>query len=197
MIRVHILDPPALNSISPLPRILVVMGVSGSGKSTIGKRLAERIKAPYFDADAFHAPESIAKMSRGVPLTEADRMPWLARIAAKIDELRAAGESGVFGCSALKRKYRDILIGPERSDQTGTARRDAVTLIYLKGSFDVIDARIRARQDHFMPASLLQSQFDQLEEPTADERPVVTDIAATPDEIVAAILRRIGDHAAR
>jgi carbohydrate kinase (thermoresistant glucokinase family) len=171
------------------PIVIVLMGVSGSGKSTIGKLLAERMGCSYFDADSFHSPEAIAKMQGGVPLDDRDRMPWLGRIAQKIEALIADDESAVIGCSALKRAYRGILFDG--------IPRDRIALVYLKGSFDLIRGRLAARHGHFMPPELLQSQFDQLEEPRQDEAPIKVDIAPAPDAIVAAILREIAQRAAK
>jgi gluconokinase len=161
--------------------ILVVMGVSGSGKTTIGKLLAERLGWQYQEGDALHPPENVAKMSGGTPLTDADRIPWLHRIAGRIDEWRSRGESGVITCSALKRAYRDIIIGS----------RPDVGLIHLKGSRELIGRRMMARKGHFMPAALLDTQFATLQEPTPDERPVTVDISGTPAEIVEEIVRRL------
>lgn len=160
------------------PSVLVVMGVSGSGKSTIVGLLGRALGWQTADADQFHPAANIEKMKNKSPLTDADRWPWLRAIAAWIDELRASGQHGVVACSALKRRYRDILIG-ERSD---------VRLIYLKGDESLIAKRLAARHDHFMPASLLRSQFEALEEPGPDEHPVTAGIAPPPDEIVSRIL---------
>ncbi|MDQ7251457.1 gluconokinase [Dongia sedimenti] len=165
------------------PIVVLLMGVSGSGKSTIGTLLAAQLGASYFDADSFHSPEAIAKMQSGTPLDDRDRMPWLARIAQKIELLVADDESGVIGCSALKRAYRDILFDG--------IPRERVALVYLRGSYDLIRGRLAQRTDHFMPASLLESQFKQLEEPSPDERAIKADIAPAPDAIVAAILREL------
>ncbi|GAB2179491.1 gluconokinase [Dongia sp. agr-C8] len=176
-----------MNPESGDPIVVVLMGVSGSGKSTVGKLLAENLGCSYFDADDFHAPDAIAKMKSGQPLDDRDRMPWLARIAQRIELLVADDESGVIGCSALKRKYRDILFDG--------IPRDRVALVFLRGSYDLIRGRLAARQDHFMPPSLLDSQFQQLEEPTRDEQPIKVDIAPAPDAIVAAILREIARRA--
>ena len=165
------------------PIVVVLMGVSGSGKSTIGKLLAERLGCGYFDADAFHAPDAIAKMQSGQPLDDRDRMPWLGRIAQKIEALVTDDESGVIGCSALKHRYRNILFDG--------IPRERIALVYLRGSYDLIRGRLAQRQGHFMPPALLQSQFDQLEEPKADEQPIKVDIAPAPDAVVAAILREL------
>jgi len=168
------------------PIVVVVMGVSGSGKSTVGKALAEQLGCSYFDADDFHAPDAVAKMKSGQPLDDRDRMPWLGRIAQKIETLVADDESGVISCSALKRAYRDILF-----DGIPRAR---IALVYLRGSYDLIRGRLAARQGHFMPPSLLESQFAQLEEPRADEQPIKIDIAPAPDAITAAILRELAQR---
>ena len=163
---------------SIVPEVLVVMGVSGSGKTTVATLLAERLGWPFAEGDDFHPPANVAKMHGGTPLTDADRLPWLQAIAGWIDARRAAGSGGIVSCSALKRAYRNILIGE---------RRD-VRLIYVRGSHALIGARIAARQDHFMPASLLESQFDTLEEPTADERPIIADAGLTPAAMVEQVL---------
>ena len=160
---------------------IVVMGVSGSGKSTVGELLAERLGWPFGDADEFHPPANIAKMRSGTPLTDDDRRPWLAAIAAWIDEGRASGKPRIVGCSALKRRYRDILIG---------ARHD-VRLVYLRGTKAVIAARMAARRDHFMPAALLDSQFAALEEPAPDENALVVSVEGEPATIVDEIVRRL------
>lgn len=160
---------------------LLVMGVAGSGKSTIAALMAGRLGWIFRDADDFHPPENVAKMSAGVPLTDADRKPWLAAIAAWIDERRARGEKGVVTCSALKRAYRDALIG---------ARED-VRLVFLEGGRELIGARMAARRDHFMPTALLDSQFATLEPPGPDEAPVVVHVGGTPETIVEAILAAV------
>jgi carbohydrate kinase (thermoresistant glucokinase family) len=160
------------------PAILVMMGVSGSGKSTIGALLARTLQWEFGDADSFHPPANVDKMRKGIPLTDEDRWPWLRAIAAWIDKTRAAGACGVVGCSALKRRYRDIPIS-ERTD---------VRLVYLKGEETLIARRITTRHEHFMPPSLLHSQFEALEEPGADEAPVTVSIEPQPRQIVAQIL---------
>jgi carbohydrate kinase (thermoresistant glucokinase family) len=162
--------------------VLVVMGVSGSGKSTIASMLAHRLHWIYEDGDWLHPKSNIEKMHHGEPLNDADRWPWLHAIADWIDTTRKAGHHGIVACSALKRAYRDILVG-DRSD---------VRIIYLKGDRDLIAGRVAARSDHFMPPELLDSQFKTLEEPQADESPIVVSIAPHPREIVEAIVRKLG-----
>ncbi len=164
------------------PSAIVVMGVSGSGKSTIASMLAQRLHWVYEDADWFHPKSNIEKMHHGEPLNDEDRWPWLRAIAAWIDETRRAGGHGVVACSALKRAYRDILIG-DRAD---------VRLVFLKGDHDLIARRIAARADHFMPTTLLDSQFAALEEPQADERPIVVSIVPHPRDIVENIVAELG-----
>jgi len=161
-----------------LPMILVVMGVSGSGKTTIGTQLALALRWDFEDADWFHPSRNIDKMHAGIPLTDEDRAPWLIAIADFIDRARVAGQHAVVTCSALKRRYRAVIVG----------NRPDVRLIYLKGDMELIARRIATRHEHFMPASLLQSQFDALEEPGPDENAIVVSIAPRPREIVAAIL---------
>lgn len=164
--------PPAL------PMILVVMGVSGSGKSTIGTQLALTLHWDYEDGDWFHPARNIDKMHAGMALTDEDRAPWLIAIADFIDQARAAGRHAVVSCSALKRRYRAVIVD----------NRPDVRLIYLKGDIELIGRRIATRHEHFMPPSLLQSQFDALEEPGPAENPIVVSIAPRPREIVARIL---------
>ena len=158
------------------------MGVSGAGKTTVATRLAAALGARFLEGDDLHPPANVAKMQAGHPLTDTDRLPWLRAIAARIDRWRAEGASGVVTCSALKRAYRAILIG-ERSD---------VGLVYLEGSKALIRQRLAARQSHFMPAGLLDSQFAALEPPTAEEHPITVEIDADPDRIVSEILRWLG-----
>jgi carbohydrate kinase (thermoresistant glucokinase family) len=171
--------------VTPPATIVVVMGVSGSGKTTIAKQLASALHCHFLEGDALHPPASVEKMRGGTPLTDADRLPWLRAIAARIDAWRARGESGVVTCSALKRSYRDILIGG----------RTDVTLAYLRGSRALIESRMNARHGHFMPVTLLDSQFATLEEPGPDEHPVIVDIGGTPADIVADLLRQLRERA--
>jgi len=161
--------------------ILVIMGVSGSGKTTIAKGLAEKLGWQFQEGDALHPQSNVEKMKGGTPLTDEDRLPWLHKIAEKIDEWRASGVSGVITCSALKHSYRDIIVG-DRPD---------VVLVYPKGSEALIAGRMAKRHGHFMPASLLHSQFTVLEEPSPDENAITVDIDRTPDEIEDEIVRRL------
>jgi carbohydrate kinase (thermoresistant glucokinase family) len=166
----------------PGVRAIVVMGVSGAGKSTVGRLLAVLLDCPFRDADSFHPQANIEKMSRGEPLTDEDRWPWLRAIADWIGEHRKAGTTGVVTCSALKRAYRDIITMNQSAD---------VRLVYLKGDFGLIEARLKARKGHFMPPGLLRSQFDALEQPAADENAIVVAVDATPDEIANRVVREL------
>ena len=166
------------------PVIVVVMGVSGSGKTTVAALLAAALGCQLQEGDDLHPRENVDKMHGGTPLTDADRMPWLRKIADEIDGWRARGESGVLTCSALKRSYRDIIIGD---------RPDAA-LVYLKGSRDLIGRRIAARHGHFMPVALLDSQFATLEEPTPDEHPITVDVGGRPAEIAAEIVGQLEER---
>lgn len=166
----------------PRTQHAVVMGVSGSGKSTIAVLVAERLGWVFADADSFHPPANIDKMRSGIPLTDADRRPWLLALAAWVAEQEQLGHSTVLACSALRRDYRTLLAG-----EVETA------FVHLHGSAELIEDRMRAR-DHFMPASLLNSQFAILEELQEDELGVVLDLALSPEELVEAAvdwLRRI------
>ena len=142
---------------------IILMGVSGSGKSTVGAALAREINAKFIDGDDLHPRANIQKMASGTPLNDNDRAPWLLRLNDAAYSLRHKNETGVIVCSALKRRYRDAL----RKDNEGMA------FIYMKGSFDVIADRLKARAGHFMPTDLLRSQFDALEEPGEDEPDVL------------------------
>ncbi len=161
--------------------VLVMMGVSGSGKTTAASKVAERLGWQMLEGDKLHPPANIAKMKAGTPLDDDDRWPWLRAIAGAIDDWRAKGVSGVVACSALKRAYRDILIGP----------RTDVRLVYLQGSHDLIARRMAARHGHFMPPGLLDSQFATLEEPGEAERPIVVSIAPAPEAIVEGIIEKL------
>jgi gluconokinase len=151
--------------------ILVLMGVSGCGKSTVGGVLAGRLGWPFEEGDDLHPPENVAKMAAGHPLTDADRWPWLARIRTWMDAREAAAENGIVTCSALKRSYRDVL------------RDEHVLFVYLAGTREQLRARLAARQGHFMPTSLLDSQLADLQEPGPDENAIRIDIGpAAPDQ---------------
>ncbi len=156
------------------PVIVVLMGVSGSGKTTVAALLAAALGCQFQEGDDLHPPENVAKMHAGTPLTDTDRMPWLHKIADVIDRWRLNGESGVLTCSALKRSYRDIIVG-HRAD---------VALVYLKGTPDLIQRRMASRHEHFMPVALLDSQFLTLQEPTPDEHPIIVDVGGQAVDIV-------------
>ena len=164
--------------------IVILMGVSGVGKTTIGQVLSEKLGWPFFDADEFHSPASIEKMRNGIPLEDADRWPWLDRMNAMLVEKEGRGDSVLLACSALKQVYRDRLA-------KGTAD---LRWIYLKGSFDLIRKRLEARKGHYMKAGLLESQFATLEEPGSA---FDIDTADTPDAIADTILHRLQASPAR
>ena len=156
--------------------VFVVMGVSGSGKSTVGIALADALNAPFYDGDDYHPPENVAKMVSGQPLNDDDRRPWLAQLRKLISQHLERDEIAVIACSALKRIYRDQL----------QERDEAVKFVFLQGTFDLIWARMQARQDHFMKPEMLRSQFATLEAPAADEA-IIVDI----DQSVAAIVSQL------
>jgi ribose 5-phosphate isomerase A len=177
---VHRLDSPRTHR--GRPPILVLMGVSGAGKSTVARELAGRLGWSFEEGDALHPAANVAKMHAGVPLTDADRQSWLERVAAWIDGQRAKKQPGIITCSALKRSYRRIVIGA----------RPEVRLVYLRGSRDLIAQRLAGRAGHFMPASLLQSQIDTLEEPQPDEDPLTVDVGAPAGQVADEIIRILG-----
>ncbi len=160
---------------------IIVMGVSGSGKSTISEALARRLGFAEEDGDLYHPKGNVAKMQSGIALTDEDREPWLRTLAALIDHYAAAHRPVVIACSALKRAYRDILVHG----------RDDVRIVYLKGSRELIASRTEHRKGHFMPPSLLDSQFNALEEPASDEPAIIVGIDATADIIVDTIIRQL------
>jgi ribose 5-phosphate isomerase A len=164
------------------PPVLVVMGVSGVGKSTVGAELAMRLGWTFEEGDTLHPEANVAKMHAGIPLTDADREPWLEAVAAWIDRRRALKEPGIITCSALKRAYRRRIIGD----------RPEARLVYLRGSHELIAARLAGRHGHFMPADLLQSQLDTLEQPTPDEDALTVDAGPPPSEIAEQIIRLLG-----
>ena len=159
--------------------IVLVMGVAGSGKTTIGAMLAGRLGWQYADADDFHPVANVEKMAAGHPLTDEDRWPWLHAIAAWIDIQIAAGQPAVVSCSALHRAYRDVF------------RRPEVQMVYLNGSRSLIEARLAARQGHFFKREMLDSQFATLEEPAPDEQVVTVSIDGTPLQVVDRILAQL------
>lgn len=161
---------------------LVIMGVAGAGKTTTAQNLSRELGWPYRDADEFHPPANVAKMSRGEALTDEDRWPWLQAIASWMDEKLAAGQSCIVTCSALKRAYRDVLVGG----------RAGVRIIHLVGSRELIGGRMAARKDHFMPTSLLDSQFATLEQPADEEHVLNISVAQTPAAVVREIVARLG-----
>jgi ribose 5-phosphate isomerase A len=165
------------------PPILVLMGVSGSGKTTIAKELEARLGWPFEEGDALHPEANIAKMQAGIPLTDEDRGPWLEAVAAWIDAQRARKQPGIITCSALKRSYRQMIIGNRREAR----------LVYLRGSRDLIAKRLADRRGHFMPPSLLQSQFDALEVPRPDEDPLIVDIGPPSGDVASDIIRQLGE----
>src|SRR5688572_29135257 len=158
-------------------RFVIVMGVAGCGKTTVGKALAQRLGWNFYDADEFHPPKNIDKMAHGIPLDDSDRAPWLARLHDLISSSLTQDRPGVLACSALKEAYRQQLL----------AGNEDVQIVYLKGSYDLIWSRIAARQDHYMKPQMLQSQFEALEEPT---NALVIDISIPVNDIVQEILRQ-------
>lgn len=163
--------------------ILIVMGVSGAGKTRIGELLAERLNCSFVDGDEFHSAANKEKMAKGVALTDEDRWPWLAAIRSAIEAKVRAGQSLIVGCSSLKRAYRDVLRGGAQGD--GIAR-----FIYLKGSFELLHERLATRGRHFFNPALLQSQLDTLEEPGEDEA-ITVSIELTPEEIVEEVVSKL------
>lgn len=161
--------------------IVIVMGVSGCGKTVVGSRLAEILNAQFAEGDQFHSTENVEKMRGGTPLTDEDRWPWLRAIAAAIDTWRTEKKNAVVACSALRKVYREILMGD----------RDDVIAVHLKGSKELIAARLNERQHEYMPTALLQSQFDTLEEPDETENVITVEIGKKPEAIVAEIADRL------
>lgn len=159
--------------------ILLLMGVAGSGKTTIGRQLASDLGWRFYDADDFHPPANVAKMAAGTPLTDTDRKPWLEALRARIETSLASGENAIVGCSALKATYRAIL--QQRAEEP-------IQFIYLRGSPELLAARLAARTDHFMKPGMLASQLSALEEPA---NAVIVDIAPPPAEVVATIRRHL------
>jgi gluconokinase len=164
--------------------IVVVMGVSGCGKSTVGQKIAERLGCAFRDGDEFHTDANRAKMHAGIPLNDDDRKPWLESIRTYMDEMTSGGQSLVVACSALKQRYRDVLRGKAASGNSS----GITEFVYLKGDFELLQGRLSARKDHFFNPNLLRSQFDALEEPTDA---VIVDIALPPEAIVDEAVRQL------
>lgn len=160
---------------------IVVMGVSGSGKSTVGRLLAKTLRLPFQDGDELHPPDNIARMAAGVPLTDADRQDWLAAIGKRLAAAGGRRDGVVVACSALKRAYRDQLraVAPD------------LRLVYLQGPAPLLAERLAARRDHYMPASMLPSQLAALESPGSDEGAIAVDVAQSPEAIVQAVCRQL------
>ena len=159
--------------------IVVLMGVSGCGKSTVGAMLAEKLGWRFREGDDFHPPENVDKMSRGVALSDRDRMPWLVRIKREIDVCSSNGSNAIWACSALRERYRDLL----------AAGISDVRFVYLKGDRHTIRKRLAARRDHYMRSDMLDSQLASLEEP---EDAVVADVRTPPRDIVTRIVNELG-----
>ncbi|WP_255771211.1 gluconokinase [Pseudarthrobacter sulfonivorans] len=177
------MDPQDLETAAlTAPVVLVVMGVSGSGKSTVGALLAGRLGWAFEEGDALHPQANIDKMAAGHPLTDEDRYPWLERVAGWVDRVLDHGENGVITCSALKRSYRKII----------NRRRSGVVFVFLSGSETTIGARLAERHGHFMPASLLASQFADLEELSQDEPGIRVDVGPNPGVIAQRIMDQLG-----
>jgi gluconokinase len=164
--------------------IVIIFGVSGAGKTTVGKLLARQLGWRFIEADDFHPEANVEKMRSGHPLTDEDRSPWLERLQQQIEQLLSARENAVLACSALKRAYRDRL-----------HVNDEVKFVFLRGNYALIEKELRSRHGHFMDANLLQSQFDDLEEPQPDENVLTIELGGTPKEIVEEIEAKL--HLAR
>lgn len=164
------------------PVVLVFMGVSGCGKTTVAAILAGRLGWPFEEGDALHPQSNVEKMKAGHPLTDDDRWPWLEKVAEWVEQRLDASENGLITCSALKRSYRDIV----------NRRGSGVVFVFLSGSKDTIAARLAVRHGHFMPSSLLDSQFADLEEPTSDEPAIRVDVGPAPGVIVKDIVDELG-----
>jgi gluconokinase len=158
--------------------IIILMGVSGSGKTTVGKLLSEQLGWKYYEADDYHSPANVEKMRSGIPLNDDDRMPWLETLRDLIRNCLERNENAVLACSALKESYREMLLIDER-----------VSLIYLKGDYETIQQRLGQRRGHYMNPNLLDNQFATLEEPAADKH---VEVSSSPDEIVKNIRNRLG-----
>jgi gluconokinase len=168
-------------SLLPRPPIIVVMGVAGAGKTTIGQLLAQRLACALLEGDSLHSAENVRRMAAGIALTDDDRRDWLIAIAARIAAAAKNGEALVVTCSALKRRYREMLRGDVAH----------LVFVYLSGDKSLVEARVNKRHNHFMPGSLVASQFAALEEPGADEPVIFCDIELPPEAIVESILEKL------
>jgi len=166
---------------APGVTVVLVMGVSGSGKSTVGAALARRVGWRFLDGDDVHPPANVAKMAAGVPLDDSDRLPWLKRIAEWIALRRSTGQAAVVACSALKRDYRDLLRGADPD----------LAVVYLTGERELLEARLAQRRGHFFPAALLDAQLADLEAPAPDEEPIEIHIGGTVPETVESVVRAL------
>ncbi|NQV98444.1 MAG: gluconokinase [Rhodospirillales bacterium] len=169
------------------PPVLVFMGVSGCGKSTCGQLVARQLGIPYAEGDSYHPPENVEKMRSGTPLTDEDRAPWLMELSSLLATWVETGEGGVLTCSALKRRYREVLRGDYGIGGD-------IRFVHLAGPFELIEARMSQRQNHYMPPGLLTSQFATLEEPAADEQVIRIDIKSTPQVLAAEVLIRLDEE---
>ena len=167
--------------------VLVFMGVSGCGKSTCGELVARQLGIPYAEGDSYHPPENVEKMRSGTPLTDEDRAPWLMELSSLLATWVETGEGGVLTCSSLKRKYRDVLRGDYGIGGD-------IRFVHLAGPFELIEARMNQRENHYMPPGLLTSQFATLEEPGADEQVIHIDIKSTPQVLAAEVLIRLDEN---
>ncbi|XP_021509968.1 probable gluconokinase isoform X2 [Meriones unguiculatus] len=181
------------------PAVLLVMGVSGCGKSTVGELLASKLGWKFYDADDYHSAENRTKMQKGVPLSDQDRIPWLCSLHDILLRDVALGQHVVLACSALKKMYRDILIrgnGGAHAPSEEPAKEEALAgakllVVYLCGSFEIISGRLLQRKGHFMPPELLQSQFSILEPPTAPENFIQISVDKSVPEIAAAVMEAL------
>jgi gluconokinase len=173
---------PSVSTPVARPVVLVFMGVSGCGKTTVATTLAARLGWPFEEGDALHPKSNVEKMKAGHPLTDEDRAPWLEKVAKWVSERLEAGDNGIITCSALKRAYRKVI----------NRRGSGVVFVYLAGTKETIAARLAARLGHFMPSTLLDSQFAALEEPTPDEPELRVDIGPAPGVIADAVVEKLG-----
>lgn len=176
---------------SGAPRVLVVMGVAGCGKSTVAQMIGDAAHWPTVEGDALHPKANIDKMSAGIPLNDDDRLPWLQKIEEVTMGWINSGTCGIITCSALKKKYRDIIAGCGIGCSNPEGRHNEICFVYLKGTKDDIAPRLAARTGHFMPPSMLHSQFATLEEPTDDEVLMELDVRAAPNQLAESALQEL------